>query len=331
MAYATGSATSPSNLLDSIRVFLLAQGWTINYWGADNLTAITAPYRADKALCVMSPAGGYYHYLAYDSTGDIYTSGATGYSGGADRNSQAGHSSIPYNETSTTVRRTNGWACTRAIAGPYAAYYFFASDYYMHVALEVVTNRFVHFHIGEIEKAGSFVGGNYFTGTQWETGYYWTTNQSHQNDPDHTYNGFPFDSSYSGGYMPVSYPSIRIDVDGSTNNWVRFYAGQPTQYAQGCFRSNSLVGKLMERSPNTLNGLSPLIPSIITGPRPLGGASIYGTVRDLHPINIKNLQPKQVMTIGTDDWMVFPIIQKGTGTEFEAVSGNYGIAYLKES
>ncbi len=40
MAYETGSAASPSDLLDKLRLFLASNGWTVNLW-----TAVGSGYR----------------------------------------------------------------------------------------------------------------------------------------------------------------------------------------------------------------------------------------------------------------------------------------------
>lgn len=318
MAYQTGSASTPSNLLDTIRLFALANSWTVNYWGADTQTNISPAHQATSLLCLTSPAGGYFMYMAYDSTGDIYTSGATGYSA-TGRNQQPGHPSggaVDINSRSTT-----GWAQTNLLLGPFAAYYLFGGASYIHTVVEVVTNRFMHFHIGTLEKAGNYEGGEYFTNTYWSD----QTNQRH--DPNSPYHTFPFDGYAHYGDRGCH---VRCDVDGAVNRWVNFYGGSSSSnYAQGFLRYNSLIQTLMNRSPNTFNGLSTLHPSIVTGPRPLGGSAIYGTVKDLRPVNITYLEPKQILTIGGDDWMIFPITRKGSGTLYEIVSGVYGIAYRK--
>lgn len=319
MAYQTGSATSASNLLDSIRSHLVANGWTINYWGADVVLGVATPVLADKLLCVTSPAGQFFQYMCYDTLGLVYTSAATGYTGGVSRNLQPGHSSNGLQTAGTKCDA--GWAQTNLMIGPFAAHYFFSGASYMHVAVEVVTNRFMHFHVGTLEKAGTYVGGEYYTNT------YWEDSNTNRNSPETSYHLFPFDG---GGSNSVSDPSIRMDADGSTNNWVRVRAGNTSiSGAIGMYRGSSLVKPMFDIGPNTFNGLSPLLPSIITGPRPLGGVSIYGTVKDVRPVNISQIEPKQLITIGADDWMVFPITRKGTGSIYEIVSGNYGIAYRK--
>jgi hypothetical protein len=320
MAYQTGSATSPSGLLDTVRAFLSLQGWTINYWGGDNMTVANPSYNqylATKVLCVTSPVGTYHQFMCHDDVGYLYTSGATGYNSGANRNSQPGHSSRGYSNQYN--RQDTGWACTNGLQGPYAAYHLFVSDSYCHIVVEVSTNRFAHLHAGQLEKAGNYTGGEYYTNTWWCYG-----DTSSQHVPDSAYNTMPFDGMSAYGNHECA---VRFDADGAVNNWRTFYANGGNNSAQGFMRGQSMVRPLTDKLFNTMNGMAIFLPSLIFGPRPLGGCSIYGTVKDVRPVNVFSITPKQIITIGADQWIVFPIIRKGSGTQYEAVSGNYGIAY----
>jgi hypothetical protein len=305
MAYQTGTATSPENLLDTMRLFLAANGWGISFWGTD-------PQDSGKWLSVVSPSGSYFNFLAMNSSALIYVRGATGYSANNNRNSQPGQSP--------------GWTRSNGLSGPYTSYHLFVGSTYCHVVVEVVTNRFVHFHAGVLEKAGNYNGGEYQTGTDWQYG---STNWQHL--PDSEYNTMPF-NAYS--YLPPSsHEYYRMDADGAVNNWYHNNATVGVSDASlrvvGCIRGYSMTHRLFGRSPNHITGQSILLPSIICGPRPAGGSAIYGSVKDLRPINIANLTPKQVLNIGTDEWLVFPIIRKGWTSQYEPCSGNYAFAYKK--
>lgn len=303
MSYQTGSATSPSNLLDTVRLFAIANGWSVNYWGDDPQTAGTA----DKWLSLQSPGGSYFNLLAIDGTGSIHLCGATGYTNNANRDLQPG--------------QAGNYNTTNGLNGPYAAYYMFGSSTYIHVVVEIVTNRFAHFAIGVLEKAGIYTGGEYAVNTYWRYG---DTNYQHQ--PDSSYNTAPWDSR---AYSPRS-QWYRMDADGAVNNWYETYdSASAESYPLGFMRGNALTARLINRSPNFLTAQSILVPSIIVGPRPAGGACVYGSVKDVRPVNIENLTPKQILYIGTDEWMIFPIIRKGWTTQYEPCSGNYGIAYRK--
>lgn len=301
MAYQTGTATSPVNLLDTIRGFLLSLGWTVNFWGDD----VLGTAGDDKWLSVVTPGGNYFNLLADNSGSAISVRGATGYTGGNNRDNQPGQS--------------GGWGTTNGLSGPYAAYYLFGSATYCHVVVEIVTNRFAHFHIGVLEKAGTYTGGEYQSHTYWQYGS--TNYQNHIN----SYNTCPFSAQGYHGQLGQYY---RLDVDGSVNNWVWHRSEEPTSRALG-FIGGGLVGRLVSRSPNFITAQSILVPSIVIGPRPIGGTCVYGSVKDVRSINIKNLTPKQIITIGSDEWMIFPIIRKGSTTIYEPSSGDTGIAYKK--
>lgn len=341
MAFITGAASSPTNLLDSLAVALSNNGWTVLAQRAESEPGMTAGYNVDRELYVLSPAGGYFQFAAHETLGLIMSSGATGFNIGSTRNAQPGHSSLGANPTTGGSNyRAIGWAATHLGPGPYAQYYFFITDQYCHVAVEVVINSFRHFMSGNIRKAGPFVGGEYYTGTRWSFPYTWGGTNSYMNSPDSNYNNAPFDIiTYSSvenalagiiGQQYFHWPRIHLDVDGHTNRWVRLQ-GDGTTTASGFIRSSgsytSPEGALSMVSRNDMNGLVALPPAIIMAPRPIGGTSIYGTVRDIAPVEISQLEPKQVLTYGSDEWMVFPLIRKGTGTYLEQVSGNYGLAY----
>ena len=309
MAYQTGTAANPTSLLDSIRLFALSLGWTVSYFGDDPQTAGAN----DSWLSLVSASGSYFNLLANNTSGKVSTRAATGYTNNGNRNSQPNQSM--------------GWGETNGLTGPYQAYYFFGGADYIHVVIERVTNQFSHFHIGTLEKGGNYTGGEYHTCTQWTYG-----NTSYQHLPDSPYNVYPFDS-YGYTWSEDAYQCVRMGADGAPNKWYssprQWTVPSSSLHVIGFLRNYSIMHRMMLRSPNAMTGQSMLIPSLIAGPRPAGGASIYGTVKDLRAINIANISPKEIITIGTDQWMIFPVIRKGLTTQYEACSGNYGLAYRK--
>ena len=82
MAYETGTATSEQDLLDKLRIFALAQGWTVNRFGT----------RADDATgkeLYLTKGGKYVAIVTTGSAGSstdpgprIYPVAVTGYSAG---------------------------------------------------------------------------------------------------------------------------------------------------------------------------------------------------------------------------------------------------------
>jgi hypothetical protein len=271
--------------------------------------------------------------LAYDSAGELYTNSSMTYNAGVDRQRQSG---MITNGVSNSTKCVEGWALTNNLVGPFSAYYVFASDYYCHIVIEIVTNRFAHAHLGVIEKSGNFNGGDYYTGTFWQSTVV-NTSQYYSNDPNSNYHSAPFDSAALYYYWPSSqYRSrIRVDADGASGNWVGFggYLNNNgtgvTLNAAGFMRGPNILREMFLRSINSLNGLPVLLPSLVAAPRPIGGVSILGSVRDVRCVNISTSTPKQSMFIGTDEWMLFPLVRKGTGSIYESVSGDYGIAYRK--
>lgn len=297
MAYETGVANSPSDLLDKMRVFAAANGWTVNRWQNGN------------ELCLQLGVQ-YVNVNAQDGNDLIVLYGSTGYDGGAAWNAQPG--------TSNSIH-CNG------MAGPYAAYHLFSDGAnYIHCAAEVSAGLFRHVVFGGIEKTGAFTGGAYVDAVHWDGAPIYIDN------PDDERHSVLFDNNalrdyfwgYGGG-------RLRADIDGLVDKWWAFDRNS-TYRASGGIRSGGLLDWLSDRSPNTFNALTPLFPIYIHVKRPDAGSkwSILGTVRDLRFCDITHIDPGATLTIGSDDWMIFPIVQKNGGTD-EPNSGTYGYAYRK--
>lgn len=306
MAFQTGTASSPTDLLSLLVTFATANGWVV--------------YTPTSGYVFHNPTTGQYVGVAAN-TNTFLLAGALGYNSGAAWNAQPG--------ATTNTARAND------CAGPYKAYYFFSGPGYIHVVVERSTNLFKHFMFGELEKAGSYVGGHYFDATHHDMTEYSPTNRTH-NLLNHNVHRYLFDARESGA--PV-YGSIRIDYDGKTNNWL----SRGSQGANSVGESNiykSIVRFEFSRywpfffnSPNLFNQRTVLIPIDVFVSRPSNLFSPVGTVKDVRFLNIKNFTPGEILTLGSDEWYVFPHIAKtatwDNSSSLVVTSGNYGYAYRK--
>lgn len=320
MAYQTGTASDVLDLIDKLRVFALAQGWTVDEWASPDLH--------------ISKGGRYFVLRGDTSAGSgadlgpfIYICGATGYAAGSAWNAQPG--------TSPAVK-------TNRLPGPFAAYHFFAGSGapdYLHVVVEVSAGVYKHFHVGSLDPFGSIADGSYASGSAWrydQNGY--------TNYPEGDYHTYPFDGR--GGDQNAFVPTVvRVDTDGTSPKWNRFDRDWTAGHrAIGMVRSNvSWSGmsnnqqhpseELWTRNPNTFNAQTILLPMPVFVERASNLWSPAGFVKDLRYVNVLNLTPGELLTIGSDEWLVFPCHQKTStwDTYGSAIpsSGRFGLAYKK--
>lgn len=294
MAYQTGVTSSRNDLISTLVTFLGANGFEVGpQWGVGS----------DNYYSVKK--GNVYFNIQVPIAQDGYIYLNTGLSAG---------------EFNLTGQVAPGPVSCRVdnLGGPHVGYHFFTDGFGVNVAVEVVTNVFVHFNFGVLQKNGDFDGGEYVTGTT--VGSYtsgWASMLS-------TYNITAFDTidvgssatSYNGGHVrtPISGPAVRLGRTGS----------------DGVAWSTGLAGNagrpLVQASPNAFNGRSVLVPINIVQSSSGTSGPYYqlGTVGNARFLNIANLNPKEMVNT---DWMVFPLSQKnGPGTTY-INSANYGIAY----
>lgn len=311
MAYESSTATSVTDLLDKLRLFLIANGWTVD--GYVDRTAGTG-----KALSV-SKAGHRFTWLtSLDDAGftdpgpylGVYQH--TGYSGAADPDAQAGAS-------------TTSWS--NRMTGPMQAYHLFAGDGpsgpYCHLVAETDPGTFKHAGIGVLRKMGAVTTGAYSYASSW----YYDTSSGRVNNPDDNAHGVPFDdTSWTrctivradfGGQVPRYHPIDWQAAERGRGGW-RYGAGE-----------YSTIRLPAECAASELTGRAPLLPLWVAVNRGSGLWSDVGYPPDLRFVAIDNLEPGQEYPLGTDTWLVFPVIRKN-GSPGAPNSGTYGYAYRRE-
>lgn len=72
------------------------------------------------------------------------------------------------------------------------------------------------------------------------------------------------------------------------------------------------AGPLLVRSPNAWNGEAVLIPMQPYIARPSSKVSIIAELQSARFVNMANLPPQEVLTLGPDRWRVYPFFRKGT-------------------
>jgi hypothetical protein len=312
--YATGSAATPLALLQAVQAFAITAGWTV-----------------DAAAAVYNPLGGtpndiwlaihqgaaYVNYWYRDSESSIELWGATGYSGAAGPNTQAGTS------TFGTVVNLG--------AGPYTGYHLFgtlAGPVYLHCVVEATANIFYHMHAGRLKAAGGASLALYLAGTNWSIG----SSSASFYDSGALGNALPFgNANYIGGTQ------ILCTVDAVPTWFVAYQYGTTPARARLPLQQGAWLEHAINRTPNTFNELTVLFPMPIFVERNAGGIWSYiGDVADLRACNHANPSPKDEVTIGADTWKYFPGIAKTLPATWNLngapqSSGPYGFAFRKNA
>lgn len=298
MAYETGISTSLFDLLDKIRLFAIAQGFTQNEFTVVDSTVKRLFMQKDT-----SNGGGLTFYFGIaavvtaDSTiTEIQMKGATGYTPGGTVGGQPGSPSL--------------YAIMNRVGnGPYVAYHLFsnAAGDYVHCVLEYSAGFFSHLVFGQLDKFGSYAGGHYCDAT------YIGTNA---NDHDYYLSTWSSPLFDGWGVSPSSRGHVSANLE--SNIW-RMFAGSSgsssTFDAYGNGRAGLTSRLLVGSQPNTLNLATPLIPIYIftdIGGTSSGNRTPLGVVKDLRLVWMESFAAGQEVVLGSDTWMVFPIYRRST-------------------
>lgn len=296
MDYETGISTGPGDLMGKLATFAVANGWTV-----DSATS-GAVFRKGTIN------------VGYTTDSDeIFLRGAVGYSGAAAWNAQPNNSGF-------TVTVNCG-------AGPFVAYHLFAGEEagseYLNAVIEFASGRFRHFCFGDLIKHGSYTGGTFVDGTNWNQSTTWI------NQPDAQQHQVICDANSQSGNGHVY-----ADFDAKTNNWVRILesgALATTTAGMGAVRSAGINNMFPNLSYARFNLRNLTAPLTYFANRGSSLRSPLGRIPNMRQIGMANLEPGAILAIGGDEWLCFPISQRtetwGSGSSSTESSGPYGYAY----
>lgn len=296
MDYETGSATSPADLVTKLATFASGDGWTVNT-PASGLVFL-------KGSAVVGVNGA-------ASTVDLR--GALSYDSNSAWNAQ------PNNAGVTTLCNVG--------AGPFTAYHFFSvteeGRHALHVVVEISAGRFRHISFGELIKYGQYTGGVYVDCTNWNGSV------SFQNIPDAPQHQVICDAngtSQANGH-------VWVDYDSKTNNWQRVSNAGNTDPSRcsGSFRSDGMGQMFLNRGYLRWNLRNVPSPLTYFANRASGLKSFIGRIPHMRAVGMANLAPGEIISIGGDSWMVFPVTQRtdtwGSTNSSIPSSGHYGYGY----
>lgn len=310
MAHQNGTATDHVDLLDKLRIFALANGWTVHNFG-------TRPAGATAGQALQLSKGGFaFSFLSLSAAGTANNPGQ--YVGGYAHDAYVGGNG--------TENQANGSPkiYANAMTGPYQGYDFFAGDGangpYLYAAVETSAGVFKHFGVGVLDKFGAITTGAFvYAGA-------WNYDPTYISLWTHPRNSVPFDSTETTSSNNGRSLYVRADGDTVSPRW---YDPQATPFLRAGHRGTA-VGALARTpvigSASLRTGRTTLTPCLVSGERPGGLYSLLGAPPGMRWVSLDYLDPGAVLTIGTDTWKVFPVIRKNGGPG-QPTSERFGYAF----
>lgn len=296
--YETGVANNPADLLSKLITFLTSHGWTEN-----------TPSSGDVVL-----ENGII-FAGVDATSTTWeTRGCLSFDGGLAYNAQPDNAGI----TNQVL-----WG-----AGPYTAYHFYAGDEdgsnYAHVTVEISAGNFRHWVLGELVKSGTWTGGTYVDSVRADTN---PTGMNNENSSGHRFICDANNAASETGH-------IYIDYDSKTDNWGVLKAANEIDEANslsGSFRDEGIYVPFWAIADQSWNLRTPMFPAIYFANRGSNLKSPIGRIPNFRLINIQNFSPGEIVTYGSQEWQVFPVLVRyDTAPSSGNVSSrHYGYAHLR--
>ncbi len=313
MAYSTGSAANPNDLLDKFRAFLSANGWSINNFSTigsgnrlhANKGSVYVNFRSYQAE-VNTTANFINGYTTTVNDWGIAGYPSDGYSGASAWNRQPG-----YPDYSAHCRG----GCMPGLDGGIPTYHFFSypdSDE-VYMAVEFITGRFQMLSFGTIKKyTTSTFGGQWLSMPG--------VGPAISNNVQYTYgiddyrgaaSMLPFRSADYNGNPNCASSLIRVNID-NHNGWAfegSHAANSPSPIA--CASQGAWDKTLVEATVSPYNWQTQLIPYALLISRDSAiSYSPFGEIRNLRRLDISNYLPSEEFALGPDTWKTFPLYQK---------------------
>lgn len=295
--YETGAASGPGDLLGKLATFVQA-----------NTPIVAGPASSGSVFHDGDLVVGYNTV----NTTEIHLRGGTSYLGASAWNAQ------PNAPAKTAVTNL-------LTVGPYTAYHFFCGDEdgydYVHAIVELTDGRYRHFYFGRLVKKGSYTGGIYIEGTNW--------NQTPNfiNSPDASQHSIPGDSVSSN----ATANHLRIDYDSRVNNFQEISAITPwgATKCSGSMRSFGLYAPLIAAEEMKWNLRTPLYPIDYFAARESNAWSKIGRMPNVRQLNMRAIAPEDEIEIGGETWKCFPVTQRQSAAVASTIesSGLYGYAH----
>ena len=316
MVYENGTATDRYNLVDKIRIFLLANGWTINGW-----SGVTG-----GGLHVQKGAGNYYDiYFSSQSTSQderlwLQLGLSTSYL------APVGSAQPGETHASSTNRCSVNFGLSL-----YQEYYFFldASTDTFYCVVEEELGVYRHFGFGKYNTIGqsAVTGGGCFVWGSY-TDYLSTVAAGSRNSfPANSWAGTVNAPTYTGCASFERGSGREVLFNGNYGSMGDRFIGD-NMVEDGAFglswSSDGTQDVPWWLSVNKFNNRMSVLPLGIWVTRPSSLYTLAGQYPSVRLVNLKNVAPEQIID---GDWMCFPVFRKGTVGDY--ATGNVGLAYKK--
>jgi hypothetical protein len=190
-------------------------------------------------------------------------------------------------------------------------------------------NRYRHLYIGNMVKQGSYGGGECVSTVNALHGFRLNTAlQVHFSEHKYLFNSWNnmFTADDSGG--------VHIDHADNTSPWRMNRTANVNVFANTSMTDNMVIGgygdsindSLLARARNTYAGAALLIPINLFATR-LSGADVLfspiGHPAGVRMVNVEDIQPFTLISVGNVSWRVFPAISRRIETLFNNGTGGW--------
>ncbi|MCE5420251.1 MAG: hypothetical protein JJ713_05640 [Acidithiobacillus sp.] len=314
MTYQTGTASNPTQLLDALRTFALANGWAQDRWEwdveseNDNYTLSLSKNGIHVHLCTAQNEK--YSFYENSSVTGLFLTASTAFDDSEPWWNQPG--AIPNRYYANGSGRERTAACGLYQVSTANTYHLLAASSPDFIALVVEVSPGIYHHLafGAIATYGSTAGGEFVSGSFGLKDDTESYRQDYLFGINNDYGGLPFMDYKING---MSY--VRAVVDG-VGSWFSLCRSSPRS-GKRCLSlwgevgaktdsNNNLGNRWWTCAPNGLNGLTPMLPFYLLVERDNGFFSPIGYCPHLRYLNIRNYAPTQQFALGQEQWMVFP-------------------------
>lgn len=312
MAYSTGSASSPNDLMDKFRSFLASNGWTINNFSTvgsgyrlhANRGSVYVNFRSFQAEAITA------NNFINGQTATVSQWGVAGYPSSGYSGSQLWNAQPGYPDYDSRCRGGMMWE----LSGGIPAYHFFSypdSDE-IFMVIEFVAGRFQMLSFGTILKyTPSAFGGQWMSMPTSAPSY--LVSETNIDDGSYRPAGslIPFRAAEYASNKACCSCYIRANVDGH-DGWAGEGAHGPyTTTPLACASQGAWDKGLVEATVSPYNWQTQMIPYALLISRDSAiSYSPFGEIRNIRRLDISNYLPGEEFALGTDAWKTFPLYQK---------------------
>ncbi|EGO64163.1 hypothetical protein [Acetonema longum] len=343
MAYVTGTATSPADLLDKIRIFSLANGWTVNLWGDEGIGKRLHLQKGTQYVNLRAAIGEsiFPQMLAGSATTakfGIGINGSTGYDPSYAWHSQPGACvDVLDRPTGASIQLHNLEPIEYHLFGFTAPDFIFCAATYGAVQASASQNTYQHLAFGELQKVGIWTGGAFVAASK--PSYYMADG---------------LEASQTRLFSQEKYSSmfVRADIDAFSRIWlgnaetqtgaeygntgkkvysmVKGHASGITNYALPTLDFFQSKGPTQQGlACNVMNAISVMFPIYLFAQRDPNAENMFstiGTVPNVYFCNIKHLTPGgtyRLNYVDGNEYKVFPFGKKGSALGYDGIAVRY--------